>query len=395
MSTIAVRNTGQRPLAASNESYLFTAAPAAVLLLAVIAERLTATSISTQFAGWPFLLSLVLLGLPHGAVDWWLGVRSAKNRSPRHLWISSAVYLSGMLAMLTAVVLFPLASVIAFGLMSAFHFGQADERDINEQFPASSLLTRRAEAIGRGGLVLSLPFATWPRESVAALEGLIRILGGSVDGISTTFVAGAAMLCATGTAALWLGATFTRLDRRNDAALLRREAVEMIAIIAAFGMLHPLFAMGLYFVAWHSWRHWRRLVRLPEVIGERVSNTSSLLAKIAAGHARSSVLLIPTLMIFAALAVWRVGAWEPDQLALLAVAIFIVVTPSHDWLVRRTFDAVSVRPRGRRLRPDNDERSREQRRIFPRVSFDFVVYPTPAALPERKSGRETPIGANQ
>ena len=106
----------------------------------------------------------------------------------------------------------------------------------------------------------------------------------------------------------------------------------------------PLFSVGLYFLCWHAWREMRPLTAvLANPAGDATADrrvessppagVGGFLRAVAAVHVAALPLLIPT---WAALG----AAWwllSPDHsardLAVLSLAVYLVVTPSHEALV--------------------------------------------------------------
>jgi hypothetical protein len=107
------------------------------------------------------------------------------------------------------------------------------------------------------------------------------------------------------------------------------DAAETLVIVLAAAVLHPLFSVGLYFIAWHSWRHARRLAEF--VTGARVGPLRSLLAT----HRASLPLLLPTVAATVAVAWWVAPGRTVWWVAIVAIAAYVVVTPSHHVLVER------------------------------------------------------------
>ena len=105
-----------------------------------------------------------------------------------------------------------------------------------------------------------------------------------------------------------------------------------LAAIALLGATtDPLFSVGLYFLCWHAWRHLWLLA--PLVAAVRPTDPAALGRAIVRLHLAALPLLLPT---WAAL----LGAWwwlsphhSPRDLAILSLAVYLVVTPSHDLLI--------------------------------------------------------------
>lgn len=308
-----------------HERFLFGILPPVLLLLAAFLERLH--PYSDSLAGWPFSVSLLFVGLPHGAAD--LAVSGRLNRAKN--WRESIGfflgYLTLMLVMLVTLVIIPLGSVVAFAIFSAWHFGAADSEDHNE-YAGGILKAGLAEVAARGVLILALPFAFQTASSLDITDRLLHFLGSAqISHDQSSFQTAAA--CLVVMALLVLMAALARRILIGDIRPAGLEAVEISSIFAAFIVLHPLFAMGLYFLVWHSWRHTRRLILLLD--GQRPATLIAL----ARLHFRSLPLLVPTLTAVAAVLWWRWPQLTALDVAIVALAVFVVVTPAHHFLVER------------------------------------------------------------
>ena len=289
---------------------------------------------SAAARGWPFLISVLVLGMPHGAIDFFLNSAESKTRTPRGQVSAFGGYLIALLLSLVLAVTFPQLSLTLFLLLSVMHFGLADARDIGrfEACPSSRFITALSAA-ARGVLLLSLPFFWSPVESLGVVRAVLRILGDSgfvadapaVATLAATFMSGAIAACAV--------VVFARLRSRSMGAAAM-DVMEVVVIVAAFATLHPLFAMGLYLLTWHSWRHmlavWPFLARVNSD-GNHPS-WSKLFVRL---HIASLPLLLPTLTIFLTLAWWRLDTTSVYGLAAVAIAIFAVVTLPHHLFVER------------------------------------------------------------
>lgn len=298
--------------------------PILLLVLAIIELRYP---FSVALAGWPFSLSLILIGLPHGAVD--LAVSS--RLSGVTTWSESlrgfVGYIILLVLVLAAAVTFPTLVVLAFGLMSAWHFGTADALDLNESVGKSSHVNWLV-AGARGSLVLSLPFVFNPASTCEVANRLLQLFGSNSPNVSevivTPFFAG--ILCLSLVVLLIEWCFRISTGAIQYAGIL---SLEIASLVAAFAILHPLFAMGSYFLCWHSWRQMRRLILLME--GESISISRSVILL----HVRSLPLLIPTLMVVAAVLIWALPNATIYDLAVVALAVFVVVTPPHQILISR------------------------------------------------------------
>lgn len=309
----------------NRDQTMFGFLPPILLLALAIIELLY--PISVALAGWPFSLSLILIGLPHGAVD--LAVSS--RLSGATTWSASlrgfVGYIILLVLVLAAACTFPMAVVMAFGLLSAWHFGTADALDLNESVGKSSHVSWLVAA-ARGSFVLSLPFVFHSSSTCEVANRLLQLFGSNGPNVSEAIITPVflGILCL---AFVVLFVEWCFRISTGDIHYAGMLFLEIASLVAAFAILHPLFAMGSYFLCWHSWRQTRRLIFLME--GEPVSITRSVIRL----HVRSLPLLIPTLLVVAAVLTWGLPDATIYDLAVLALAVFVVVTPPHQMLISR------------------------------------------------------------
>lgn len=304
---------------------IFGLFPPIVLLALAIIELLYPFSVA--LAGWPFSLSLILIGLPHGAVDLALSSRLSGATTLSASLRGFVGYIILLVLVLVIAFILPTAVVMVFGLMSAWHFGTADALDLNESVGKNSHVNWLVAA-ARGSLVLSLPFVFHPTSTCEVANRLLELFGSNGANVSvnivTPFFVGTLFFALVILFIEWCFRIST-----GDIHYAGMLFLEISSLVAAFAILHPLFAMGSYFLCWHSWRQTRRLIILME--GEPLSINRSVIRL----HVHSLPLLIPTLMVVAAVLIWRLPDATMYDLAVLALAVFVVVTLPHQMLISR------------------------------------------------------------
>jgi hypothetical protein len=121
---------------------------------------------------------------------------------------------------------------------------------------------------------------------------------------------------------------------RHVPSALRRSAdtaIDLLVIGLLGASASPLFTVGIYFLAWHSWRHMRTLA--PVVAGVRPADPRSLGRALFRIHVAALPLLVPTWGVLLA-CWWAVSPGHTlHDLAILSLAVYLVVTPSHDLLI--------------------------------------------------------------
>ena len=104
--------------------------------------------------------------------------------------------------------------------------------------------------------------------------------------------------------------------------------LETLVLVSAFALLHPLFALGAYFLCWHSMRHLSHI----RILGDPKSGLGWL-------YRLSGPFFFPSLVVIGLLA-WHTGSFlSPERIAIIILIFFAIVTPAHQWLVSRELQA--------------------------------------------------------
>ena len=145
----------------------------------------------------------------------------------------------------------PLAGLASFYLLTWFHWGEEDllYRGTVLGRPVADRGERAATIVARGGLPMALPLAADPgsvREVFAWILGLFPA-DAAVPSTATVFACGLAGSAVTLAAAAYLA----RKDREGRG----RDLWETGFLAVFFLFLHPLLSISLYFLFWHSIRH--------------------------------------------------------------------------------------------------------------------------------------------
>jgi len=314
---------------------LFIFAPPAILIvLSVI--TLAVGGIPELLAPWPFLIAMFAVGLPHGAIDFMVS-RRLDGTSPLSGAFRFGWYAAVMACVIASLAIAPLLVIGIFGMLSAWHFGRADAEDLSDISCVQSIrsIPKGIWALSRGFLVVLLPFVFFFDISVSTLNQLLAFCGNAPLTASDEWRLNIVALT-TGCVVIACVSILQSVAERNT----RRAAVEMlefIAIAVCFSTLHPLFASGVYFLVWHSWRHFRRL--------NRSVNHASLwsidLRSIVSLHRDSLILLVPTLLAVAWIAFRLGGDLAPMNLCLSSLLVYVVVTLPHEMLCRHLFASLS------------------------------------------------------
>ena len=213
----------------------------------------------------PLAASVVLLGLPHGAVDWTALPRAVTGRLDRRwILVVVALYLVVGGAYAIAWFLVPVASAVAFVGLTWFHWGQGELHPLVAVLGADHLDTRPRRALTvlvRGGLPMLVPLLAFPgryREVVAAFAAPF---GGDLVWPVTPELR---LALGAGFAALTLATLAVGYVGADDCRAWAIDAGEVGLLWAFFLTVPPVFAVGVYFAAWHALRHVARVATLDD-----------------------------------------------------------------------------------------------------------------------------------
>jgi Brp/Blh family beta-carotene 15,15'-monooxygenase len=266
----------------------------------------------------PFAASVVVLGLPHGAVDHLVPARFGRPRVRGALAVG-ALYAALGGAYLAGWALAPAAAFVSFIALTLVHWGQGDVYALDRAGVDLGTPPRRAVvAVLRGALPMLVPLAAFPgtyRRAAATIVGLF----GDPAALAPAFTP-AGRAAAAGLVALLTLAALGPAAARG-APGWRLDAGETALLWVYFLVVPPVLAVGVYFTCWHSLRHVVRLAELDDGAG----GTGPALRRFARDAAP---LTLVSLGLLAALA-WAVGAGDPRALFGAYLVLIAVLTAPH------------------------------------------------------------------
>jgi Brp/Blh family beta-carotene 15,15'-monooxygenase len=239
--------------------------PVTVLLAVLAAVFATGVQVPLAVQLAPFVASLVLLGLPHGAVDQlvpdWLAGRRARPRTVAGVVLLYVVLGALVLALWVAA---PALAFAAFIALTWFHWGQGDLWALQALDGAVYLRPRAlrvAVLLVRGALPMLVPLVARPGDYRRVLDATTGLFGpsaglGRMLEPQPRLVVG--VLLAVAVAATLL---VTGIQARRTRSLRRWtvDATEVLVLAAYFAVVPAVLAVGLYFCLWHALRHIVRL----------------------------------------------------------------------------------------------------------------------------------------
>lgn len=218
--------------------------------------------------------SILILGLPHGAVDHLLRPR-ARGRSLGARWalVVGGTYLVTGGAYLLVWVVAPAVGFWSFILLTWFHWGQG------ELYPLTRLAgvehvdgprRRLLAVLSRGSLPMLVPLVAFPGQYRVVADAAVGVVGGSLGPTEMMFepagrTAVGLVVTALVVVNLGVGARSVRRCRPADRRGWLLDAGETVGLVAYFLVVPPVLAIGLYFTLWHSLRHAVRYVSLADV----------------------------------------------------------------------------------------------------------------------------------
>jgi beta-carotene 15,15'-dioxygenase len=194
--------------------------------------------------------SVAFIGVPHGAFDHVVGQRILQPILG-NFW--SPVFFTSYLAIAACVVmgwyLWPVGTVLAFFLVSAWHFG-IEDREMSQRDWFS-----HAQAVASGGLIIWLPAFIRQRDVIEILNLVIPDGHQGVGVTCATITAGSAIVLAP---LVLLNAIKSLNDvikpELSFASLLSSEFFRTFALTVLCVSVSPLISFTVYFCGWHSIR---------------------------------------------------------------------------------------------------------------------------------------------
>ena len=281
----------------------------------------------------PLVVSVVLFGLPHGAVDH-LAVARARGEAADLRAMGRVVALYAVLGGAYAALWF-LAPAFSFALFVAitwFHWGQGDLYALVALAGADHLSTtaqRVATVAVRGGLPMLVPLVAFPEWYRAVALDLVGLFApGAVSALAWAFRPDVRAALGLGYGLLVLATLVTGYGRATDRSAWALDAGETVGLVAYFALVPPVLAIGVYFCLWHSLRHVARLLLVDDdaAVALRDRDLAGALVRFARDAApltAVSLLLVGGL----ALAVPNPPATVPEWVGLYLVFIAVVTLP--------------------------------------------------------------------
>lgn len=213
----------------------------------------------------PFLISMVFLGLPHGAMDHLVPGKLADIPIKKSILSVSVFYLliGGLYVFLWFIA--PVYSLIFFILMTWFHWGQGDLyvlKNFGFEFMTESKVYSTVSLVLRGGIPMLVPLIAHPEKYTGFISGILTEL--SVNKVSMKYLVSTELSLILTVfigilATINITSGLSKVEDRSQLKLWLYDNLEIAVLLLFFFLLPPLFAVGVYFCTWHSLRHIARL----------------------------------------------------------------------------------------------------------------------------------------
>ncbi|SIR98252.1 Brp/Blh family beta-carotene 15,15'-dioxygenase [Natronorubrum thiooxidans] len=283
----------------------------------------------------PLALSVVVLGLPHGAVDHLVLPRArGEPVTRRSLALVGLLYLFVGTAYAVLWLLAPVPAFVLFILITLVHWGQGDVYALLEFVRADYLETRPSRLLAlvvRGGLPMLVPLVAFPAQYAFVAETIVGLFNpDAAAALEPVFSPAARTAIALGFGALVAFALlrgFLRTEPGGRGPWLV-DVTETLGLVVYFTVVPPILAIGLYFCFWHSLRHILRTMLVDAV-------ASTALERGAIGTAwrrfarDSAPLTVGGLIVL--VGIWFIVPQTPasvaDVLAVYLVTIAVLTLP--------------------------------------------------------------------
>ncbi len=281
----------------------------------------------------PLVLSVLVFGVPHGAVDH-LVLPRARNEpvTRRALAAVGLLYLVVGGAYAVVWLYSPALAFALFILVTLFHWGQGDVHALVGLAGADHLSSRPSRVLTlvvRGGLPMLVPLVAFPDQYAFVAGTLVGLFDPAAPAaLEPVFEPSVRTAVAIGfgtLVALTLGLGYLRATSIGPWLI---DAGETLGLLAFFALVPPIFAIGLYFTFWHSVRHILRTMLVDDVARQALERGATGAAWMR--FARDAApLTAGALVVFGvvALAVPRTPATLPDVVGLYLVGIALLTLP--------------------------------------------------------------------
>jgi Brp/Blh family beta-carotene 15,15'-monooxygenase len=304
--------------------------PTYAVLVVMAVFALAAPGLTERLQWVPLLLSLVVFGMAHGAVDHHVpGRLVGRGPGPRDKRMLIAAYAIAGLALMALWWIAPVVALVMFLLVAMLHWGDGDLwfcETVNGRSAPRSGASLGAFVLARGLLPVGLPILAHPSGALPVLDDIVGLFGHD-DPLTITPGAQAMGLAVIGGAGLAAVVFSIRDNRGRPARVVALDVGELVLLAAFFVATPPVFAVGVYFLAWHSPRHILRLM-MSQPYQRALVDAGRDGAALVAFHREALLFTVIPLLGIAAIAV-ALAATDASAIAAVSLAAIAALTYPH------------------------------------------------------------------
>ena len=236
-------------------------------LAALVPLSLLLSSIPETYRYLPLVASVVVFGMPHGAVDYVALPRAQHGDVDLGgIAVVSGLYLVLGVAYLGLWVLAPVLAAVVFIALTWFHWGQGELYVLRGVFTVDHVddFTQQVlTVVVRGGLPMLVPLFGFPERYREVVGTFVAPFGGQA-GSWWIFDAWPRLVLMAAFGLVTILTLARGWTRAVDRGGWRLDAAECTLLWVVFMTVPPVLAVGVYFCLWHSVRHIVRVLLLDE-----------------------------------------------------------------------------------------------------------------------------------
>ncbi|ARS91803.1 beta-carotene 15,15'-monooxygenase [Natrarchaeobaculum aegyptiacum] len=282
----------------------------------------------------PLAVSVVFLGLPHGAVDHLVLPRARGERATRRSIARLCVAYIALAAVYALLwLLAPVVAFVGFIALTIFHWGQGDVYALVDLLGADHLETRAQRALAlcvRGGIPMLVPLAAFPEQYAFVASAVVGLFDpAAAAALEPAFTPTARRWIIVGVGALVVGSLGWGLLRAGPSRSWLLDAGETVGLVAFFAVVPPVLAVGLYFACWHSIRHVLRTLLVDDVAAAALERHDGLPAATRRFARDAAPMTAGALVVLGGLAltVPQTPATPTDLLGVYLVCLAVLTLP--------------------------------------------------------------------
>jgi Brp/Blh family beta-carotene 15,15'-monooxygenase len=228
--------------------FLYTATLLSVVFIGI---GLISPSLNESLSIWVLLMSVFIVGIPHGAIDHIIAseLYDKRNGLTGHLIFYSS-YLLVMAVLGLVWYLSPPAGMIIFLIISIYHFGQADMEDFISDKQSSLLWNILRGTFIIGLILFSNTEKTFP--VIADATGISSEVFQSVFPPSATLITSLLLI-------YFIASAYTVFQKRIKSPIIFLADGILLAIL--FLVTGPFIGFAIYFAVWHSSGHIHEMIK--------------------------------------------------------------------------------------------------------------------------------------